>query len=118
VTAPQDLLPGFVTSLKDGGWRVQVWVQPGAKRDGLAGEMDGRLKVRLAAAAVENKANEALLAYMARLLELPKSAVTLESGHGARRKMLRIRAGSDPAWSSMVAATMCCQPQQGDAGHG
>ncbi len=90
--------PGYVLAAKDGGWRILVWAQPGAKRDELVGVMDGRLKVKLRAPAVDNKANEGLLGYLAKILQLPKSGLELEAGHTNRRKTVRIRAGLDPAW--------------------
>lgn len=95
-------LPGFVLPAKDGGWRILVWAQPGAKRDELVGVMDGRLKVKLRAPAVDNKANEGLLGYLAKLLELPKSGLELEAGHTNRRKTVRLRAGLDPVWTSII----------------
>lgn len=97
-----DTLPGYVLQAKDGGWRIRIWAQPGAKQDGLGGEMDGRLKVKLRAPAVDNKANASLLAYLAKLLELPKSGLELEAGQANRRKTVRIRAGLKPAWPSMI----------------
>ena len=100
--AAPDALPDFVLPAKDGGWRVLVWAQPGAKRDELAGVLDGRLKVKLRAPAVDNKANAGLLGYLAKLLELPKSGLELEAGHTNRRKTVRIRAGLTPAWPSIT----------------
>jgi uncharacterized protein YggU (UPF0235/DUF167 family) len=45
---------------RDGALVVAVRVQPRASRDEVVGEMDGALKVRLQAPAVENRANDAL----------------------------------------------------------
>jgi len=95
-------LPAYVLSAKDGGWRLLVWAQPGAKQDGVVGEMDGRLKVKLRAPAVDNKANDCLLVFLAKLLELPKNGLELEAGQTNRRKTVRIRAGFTPAWSSIL----------------
>jgi uncharacterized protein (TIGR00251 family) len=70
---------------------VAVRVQPRASRDEVAGEMNGALKVRLQAPAVENRANEALCEYLAALLKMPKSAVRILSGDRSRIKRLEIR---------------------------
>jgi len=68
----------------------QVRVQPRASRDEVAGEMDGALKVRLQAPAIEGRANEALIEYLARLLKRPKAAVRISSGERSRLKRVEI----------------------------
>lgn len=90
--------PVYAQPDKQGGWRIKVWVQPGAKRDEAVGLVDGSLKVRLRAQAQDNKANEALVAFLAHELGLSKSALELASGQASRRKTLRIRPGETPAW--------------------
>jgi uncharacterized protein YggU (UPF0235/DUF167 family) len=53
--------------------------------------LDGALKVRRHAPALEDRANLALCEYLARLLKTPKSAVRLLSGERSRTKRLEIR---------------------------
>jgi uncharacterized protein (TIGR00251 family) len=93
-------LPIFVKAAA-GGWQVLVRVRPGAKRTEFAGLMDGRLCVRLAAPAVENKANKALLAFMAGALGLRCPQVTLLSGERGREKRLHIATDTVPDWSRL-----------------
>lgn len=69
---------------------LDVLVQPRASRDGFAGVLEGRLKIRLAAPPVDGEANRALIAFLAREFGVPKNAVTLENGTGSRRKRVRI----------------------------
>jgi hypothetical protein len=76
---------------RDGGVIVAVRVQPRASRDEVAGEMNGALKIRLRAPAVENRANEALVEFLALLLKTPKSAVRILAGDRSRTKRLEIR---------------------------
>jgi uncharacterized protein len=76
---------------RNGAVVVAVRVQPRASRNDVAGEMNGALKVRLQAPAVENRANEALCEYLAELLKTPKSAVRILSGDRSRTKLLEIR---------------------------
>jgi hypothetical protein len=76
---------------RDGALVVAVQVQPRASRDEVVGEMDGALKVRLQAPAVENRANDALCEYLAALLKTPKSAVRILSGGRSRVKRIEIR---------------------------
>jgi uncharacterized protein (TIGR00251 family) len=68
-----------------------VRVQPRASKDEVTGEFEGALKVRLQAPAVENRANEALVEFLAGLLKTPKSAVRILSGERSRLKRLEIR---------------------------
>ena len=98
-------LPPFAEAAKDGSVRLLVWVQPGAKRDATAGVADGRLKVKLKAQALENKANEALVAYLAGLMGLPRSALALSAGQTSRRKTIRVQAGFEPDWRALDEAT-------------
>jgi uncharacterized protein (TIGR00251 family) len=67
-----------------------VRVQPRASKDEIAGVIDGALKIRLTAPAVENRANEALAAFLSALLKTPKSAVRIQSGEHARTKRVEI----------------------------
>jgi hypothetical protein len=66
-----------------------------ARIEGVA-DWDGQpcLKVRVAAPPVDGAANDALAAFLAKALGLPRSAVTLLAGVRARVKRLRL-AGSD-----------------------
>jgi uncharacterized protein len=66
-------------------------VQPRARGDEIAGEMGGALKVRLRAPAVEDRANEALVEFLAGLLKTPRSAVRILSGERSRTKRIEIR---------------------------
>jgi len=75
-----------------------VWVQPGAKKNELAGLHQECLKIRLSAPAVDNKANTALVEFVAALLGLKRSQVSLEAGHTSRRKTLRVLAEKEPIW--------------------
>lgn len=77
------------------GVRLAVRVTPRARRSAVAGiaeDADGRpaLAVRLAAPPVDGAANKALIAFLATVAGVPKSAVTLESGETARRKIVRL----------------------------
>ena len=66
-------------------------MQPGAARTEVAGLHGGRLKLRLAARAVEGQANSALLAFIAERLGVARRDVTIEAGAGARVKRVAVR---------------------------
>jgi len=76
---------------QNGGIIIQVRVQPRARKDEIAGELGGALKLRLRAPAVEDRANEALVEFLAQLLKTPKSAVRILSGERSRTKRIEIR---------------------------
>lgn len=66
-------------------------VQPGAKRNAVTGVTDGALRLKLAAPAVEGKANEALCAYLAELFGTAKSRVEILKGQTGRLKRVAVR---------------------------
>ncbi len=88
---------------RPGGCALRVRVVPRAGRTGVAGERDGALLVRLAAAPVDGEANAALVAWLADRLHLPRRAVRLAAGARARDKRLEIDGlGADEAAQRLV----------------
>ena len=75
--------------------RVQLRVSPGAKSAQVVGRHGEAWKVRVAAPPEGGRANEAVVRLLAETLSLPRDAVTLVSGHGARDKIVQL-AGLDP----------------------
>jgi uncharacterized protein (TIGR00251 family) len=67
-----------------------VRVVPRASRSGFAGERDGALRMRVAAAPVEGSANEELIAVIARALKVPRSAVEIIRGRQGKTKRIRV----------------------------
>lgn len=82
-------------SARGDGSLLQLAVQPGARRTGAEGLHDGALKLRLVAPPVEGKANEALVAWLADQLGLPKRAVRVARGTTSRRKAVEIDAAPE-----------------------
>lgn len=68
-----------------------VRVQPRARKDEIVGEMDGALKVRLRAPALEGRANEALVVFLAGVLNRSRAAVRILSGERSRMKRVEVR---------------------------
>ncbi|MCR4346142.1 MAG: DUF167 family protein [Sulfuricaulis sp.] len=69
---------------------LQVQVQPRAKSDAITGVTGDRLKIRLKAPPVEGRANDQLVACLAKLFDVPRRHVVLERGNTSQRKQLRI----------------------------
>ncbi|MEZ2347144.1 DUF167 domain-containing protein [Terriglobus sp. RCC_193] len=74
----------------DGGVSFAVRVQPGASREGVIGLYGDAIKIALSAPAVDGKANEALVRYLATALNVPKTSITIASGHASRSKVIRV----------------------------
>jgi len=70
---------------------LRVRTQPGAARTLIRGEYGDALKIAVAAPPVDGKANAALIAFLARILELPRAAVTLVGGAGSRDKRFHLQ---------------------------
>jgi uncharacterized protein (TIGR00251 family) len=71
---------------------LELHVQPGASRTEFAGMHGARVKVRLAARAVDGKANEALIEFLAAHYSVPKRNVRIVGGLKSRRKRVEIDA--------------------------
>ncbi len=80
------------------GATFAVRVQPGARKTAITGTQgagaEATLKLALAAPAIEDRANEALVEYFTKLFGVPRSAVHVLSGEHSRNKVIRIRGRS------------------------
>jgi uncharacterized protein len=65
-------------------------VQPNARRSEFAGFHAGQLKIKLAAPAVDGKANECLLSFLADEFDLPGGRVMIRRGSHGRTKIVEI----------------------------
>jgi hypothetical protein len=80
---------GFAKDVAD-GCTLSVRVHPGARKNGVTGVHADALKIALSAPPVDGKANEALIAFVADALHLPRTRIALVSGLTSRAKMVRI----------------------------
>lgn len=86
------------------GVAITVRVAPRASKTGFAGAEADWLRIRLQAPPVDGKANAALLAFLAKRLGIPKSAVQLISGETARVKRILLRGVAPEAVSKAIGA--------------
>lgn len=70
---------------------IDLKVVPGAKRDAVAGRLGDRLKVRVAAAPEDGKANRAVCALLAAELGVRERDVEICKGPTSPEKTARIR---------------------------
>lgn len=71
-------------------WTLQIHVQPGVRKNQVAGEHGGSLKLKIAAPAVDNKANKCLVGFVAGLWGVAPRQVSIVRGEGARQKTLAV----------------------------
>jgi uncharacterized protein (TIGR00251 family) len=76
---------------------LSLHVQPGARRSEVAGIHGDSLKIRVQAPAIDDRANEALVEFVAQRLGIPRRDVTLASGARSREKKLHVPPHCDPA---------------------
>ncbi len=75
----------------DGALVLRVHAQPGARRTEVAGLHGDAIRIRVAAPALEDRANEALVEFLAESLGVARRDVTLVSGARSREKRFAIR---------------------------
>ena len=75
--------------------RLKVRVSPGAGRAAVVGRHGDAWRLRVTEPPERGKANEAVVRLLSDALAVPRSAVTLVSGHGAREKIVEL-AGLGP----------------------
>jgi len=97
----------FLRIEKTGAVIVAVHVMPNAPQTQAQGLHDGALRLRLKASPIDGKANQALVAWLARELKVPRTSIELIRGDTARRKQLRVAAQCvrDANWSSLQPGT-------------
>jgi len=72
-------------------------VIPNAPRDEVVGWLGDALKVKVRAPALDGRANDALLAFLAEKLGVPRRTVTLVRGDKSRQKVVRVDGLDRPA---------------------
>lgn len=73
-----------------------VYAQPRASRTMVVGPFQEGIKIKITSAPVDQAANKALLAFLGKVLKLPKSRLEIVAGQNGRVKKVRIRHGQIP----------------------
>jgi uncharacterized protein (TIGR00251 family) len=71
-----------------GGATFSVRTQPRARKNAVVGEVGDALKISLTAPPVSGKANQACIALLAELLNVPRGSVTIIGGQTSRNKIV------------------------------
>ncbi len=91
-------------ALRRAGGRVTLTVRvtPRAGANAVAGERDGALLVRVTAPPAEGRANEAVVAVLARALDVAPSDVRIERGGSSRTKLVSLPAAAEARTRRLV----------------
>jgi uncharacterized protein (TIGR00251 family) len=90
------------------GCTVAVRVHPGAKKNGVTGTHAGAVKIALTAPPVDGKANDALIAFLAEALRLPRARIALVAGATRRTKTIRITGKSAAEVAAALSPVETC----------
>lgn len=83
--------------------RLRLRVVPNAKRSEVVGAHGDAIKLKIAAPALEGRANEELVEFLADKLGVPRRSVTLVSGEKSRDKVVAIEGLEETAARERLA---------------
>ena len=72
------------------GATFAVRLHPRAKKNAITGTLGDALKISLTAPPLEGRANQACIEFLADVLKLPRSSITIAAGQTSRNKLIRI----------------------------
>ena len=77
-------------SVPENSCTLAIKAVPNAPRSAVVGWLGDALKIKIHAPALDGRANDALCAFLAAALGLPRRAVALAHGDKSRQKLIRI----------------------------
>ncbi len=99
--------PSYAKDIAD-GCTLTIRVHPGARKNGVTGLHAEALKIALTAPPVDGKANEALIAFVAESLRLPRARIAIVAGLTSRTKTLRITGKSAAEVAAALSPDQIC----------
>jgi uncharacterized protein len=72
------------------GATFAIKVHPRARKNDIIGEVGDALKLALTAPPVEGRANQAVVEFLAEILDVPHSSITIAAGQASRNKVVRV----------------------------
>lgn len=95
--------------MPEGKTTLAIHLQPGAKRNEIAGFRDGVLYVKVNAVPEKGRANQALLGLLSETLGLPRSAFSIIRGQTSRNKVVAVRGLTAQELQDMLARELPCK---------
>lgn len=83
-------IPKSITQ-KNGKIYLSIHAKPGSRKEGITVIDDDSIEIAIHAQAQNNKANTALIEYIADIFDVSKNVVTFETGGTSRDKLISIQ---------------------------
>ncbi|MGM0418117.1 MAG: DUF167 domain-containing protein [Thermodesulfobacteriota bacterium] len=77
------------------GISVNLYIQPKSSKNQISGIYNNACKIKIKAPPVDGAANKECIKYVSKLLNLPKSSVSIISGHTGKNKKIYIEKHKD-----------------------
>ena len=91
---------------EEGAITFTVRAQPRATKNAVVGEVEGALKLKLAAPPVDGAANEELIRFLAQLFAVPRRTISILSGATAKTKIIRIHGLTSKQFETTLTANL------------
>ncbi len=88
------------------GATFQIKVQPRAKKNAITGEVGDALKLVLSAPPIDGRANQACIDFLAELLNVSRSSITIAAGETSRNKVIRVSGMSAAEVEAMLRSAL------------
>ncbi len=96
----------YLSKQKDGSILLNIYVQPRASRLGFVGMHDGCLKLAIPSPPVDDKANKAVILFLADFFQIPQKEIRLCFGRKSRRKQLAVSGLGEEEIRRLVGANL------------
>ena len=96
-------LPSYLQPQGDGAC-LSIKVQPRASKNKIGEAIGSELKVKVTAPPVDSAANEAVLRFLADMLDCPRGSVQLLRGNASRHKQILIQRMTAEAVAAKLSA--------------
>ena len=80
----------MISDRGDGVYWLSVYIQPGASKSEIVGPFNGSLKIRIQSPPVDGKANEALIQFLSKQLNISKRSLQIIKGEAQRNKVVQV----------------------------
>lgn len=87
--------------IKDDGILVSLYIQPKSSKNQVVGIHNGAFKLKIKAPPVDGAANKECIKFISKEIKIPKSSITIISGHTGRQKKVLIKNKKDQTLNNL-----------------
>lgn len=87
--------------IKDDGILVSLYIQPKSSKNQVVGIYNGAFKLKIKAPPVDGAANKECIKFISKEIKIPKSSITIISGHTGRQKKVLIKNKKDQTLNNL-----------------